>query len=375
MLNKTKILEELQKKLPDIFITTKKAKGIIRLLWDFIKEKNLSYELLKEISNKQMLPRWSDPIMTFKYISPAQEYTCVGIDGSQIYPDRHQGISCYLLNIGICQITYGLQQSKVILKSEPVLNILTKDDKTSSMSNLIDAKREELEFNVALQIAKNYKEIPKDNLLFLFDGSLIFGHLENMEDISKQKFINSYLSIFREFYENKLLMASYISLPKSKDLISIFSNALTLYNDLGYGNTLNSQDLDYVSDSDIGAHALSPRARTILFEYQGSLAQYYPSYLKPYFFYMHVNKEIARIEIPAWIAQDSKYLEKIESIIFDQTIKGDGYPVVLSEAHEQAVIKSCDRQLFFDALYKMTQNYTHDYIFSQKSLKKRKINI
>jgi NurA-like 5'-3' nuclease len=37
---------------------------------------------------------------------------------------------------------------------------------------------------------------------------------------------------------------------------------------------------------------------------------------------------------------------RIESIIIDQIIKGDGYPIMLAEAHEKAVIKTRDRLVF-----------------------------
>lgn len=378
MLNKTKILQELQNRLPEIFINTEKSQELIRHLWDYIINNNISYEQLKAVTNKQLIPKWHEQINVCSNIGPEKEYTAIAVDGSQIYPDRHQGIACYLLNIGICQISYGLKQSEVILKSDPQLNIVNKD--SQSLPNIIDAQREELEFSTALDIGKKLiaENQVHEKLLFLFDGSLVFWHLEKMEDDLKQKFINSYLDTFKNFYENKLLMASYISLPKSKDLVNVLSNALILYNK---ANDIESQrmsghgDLDYVTDNDIANLFLQPGTRSIVFEYQGPLAIYYPEHLKPHFFYMHVNNEIARIEIPSWIAKDSKYLQIIETIILDQAVKGYGYPVVLSEAHEQAVIKSADRQLFYDMLYSITKTHNKDYVFSQKSLKKRRSNI
>ena len=37
-------------------------------------------------------------------------------------------------------------------------------------------------------------------------------------------------------------------------------------------------------------------------------------------------------------------------IIFDQTVKGGGYPVALTEAHEQAVVREADRLYFYQML-------------------------
>ncbi len=37
-------------------------------------------------------------------------------------------------------------------------------------------------------------------------------------------------------------------------------------------------------------------------------------------------------------------------MVCDQIRKGSGYPVSLSEAHEQAVVRASDRELFYDLL-------------------------
>ena len=65
-----------------------------------------------------------------------------------------------------------------------------------------------------------------------------------------------------------------------------------------------------------------------------------------YFYYLNVGAEIARVEIPQWVAQDERLLALGHSLILDQCRRGQGYPVALSEAHEQAVINGAERQLF-----------------------------
>jgi NurA-like 5'-3' nuclease len=65
-----------------------------------------------------------------------------------------------------------------------------------------------------------------------------------------------------------------------------------------------------------------------------------------YFYYLNVGAEIARVEVPQWVALDESLLSLGQSLILDQCRRGQGYPVAISEAHEQAVIKGADRQLF-----------------------------
>ena len=68
------------------------------------------------------------------------------------------------------------------------------------------------------------------------------------------------------------------------------------------------------------------------------------------FFYLNVGSEIARIEIPVWNIKEAESIDLIQSVLMEQTERGHGYPVVLMEAHEQAVINSADRRAFADTI-------------------------
>jgi GNAT superfamily N-acetyltransferase len=65
-----------------------------------------------------------------------------------------------------------------------------------------------------------------------------------------------------------------------------------------------------------------------------------------YFFYLRCGDEIARVEIPEWVAADSARLGLTHTLVLDQCRRGQGYPVALSEAHEQAVVTGADSDNF-----------------------------
>ena len=65
-----------------------------------------------------------------------------------------------------------------------------------------------------------------------------------------------------------------------------------------------------------------------------------------YFYYLNSGEEIARVEVPQWAAKNEELLALGHSMIVEQCKKGQGYPVAISEAHEQAVISGPDRQVF-----------------------------
>ncbi|MDZ4230456.1 MAG: nuclease, partial [Dehalococcoidales bacterium] len=50
---------------------------------------------------------------------------------------------------------------------------------------------------------------------------------------------------------------------------------------------------------------------------------------------------------PQWVARNENLLNLTHSLILDQCRRGQGYPVALSEAHEQAVVTTADRENFW----------------------------
>jgi hypothetical protein len=93
------------------------------------------------------------------------------------------------------------------------------------------------------------------------------------------------------------------------------------------------------------------------------------------FFYLNLGKEIVRIEVPAWVADNSDYLDTVCKVTIDQALKGNGYPVALAEAHEQAVIKGDDRDFFFHIICKIGIEHNKRVVMSQKNIKKRGMGI
>ena len=65
-----------------------------------------------------------------------------------------------------------------------------------------------------------------------------------------------------------------------------------------------------------------------------------------HFYYLNGGAEIARVEVPDWLADDPELLALSHAMLVKQCEPGMGYPVAISEAHEQAVISGRDREEF-----------------------------
>ncbi|HIC70299.1 MAG TPA: hypothetical protein EYO90_12345, partial [Candidatus Latescibacteria bacterium] len=82
-------------------------------------------------------------------------------------------------------------------------------------------------------------------------------------------------------------------------------------------------------------------------------------------------EEIARVEVPKWVAEDPPLLDLVHAVVCDQADKGQGYPVSLSEAHEKAVVRGADRESFYHYLREAFVRHDIDARVSCKSRRKR----
>lgn len=373
MLNKQKVFQQLQAVMPQFFLHTTHEKDIAHIIWKQLTTNKQLLDVVCATKSEWILPTWSGDLDAIVPVRQDQQvYSCIAVDGSQIYPDKHQGTICYLLNIGTVQLTYADGPSNVILDSIPSVHASHWPEHEDITPDIVNCKRSELEFKIGFELMQKKGKSTLPNI-FLCDGSLIFWHLESKDEAIKQRFLMSYIVSLELFYQYKLPIAGYISLPKAKDITNLLRIVIEkelLPNSIDAQSTINT-----LVDADIVSLFLPPWHRTQIFANNAPITQYYPAPLKPHFLYLNVVDEIVRIEIPAWVAQDAELLEMMLAIIVDQCIKGRGYPVALAEAHEQAVVKAADREYFYQLLYKVSIDNNQKLSMSQKMLKKRLVGI
>ncbi len=363
MLNTLKIITQLEKSLPKLFAEMQDEQLAMKQLFIWLQEHPEALEILKGSACPYPMPSWEGPLdSVFDVKRVEHPYGVVATDGSQIYPDKHQGVPCYVLNTGIARFRYDTV-SQAAFSAIPEVVTLLEDTITE---DVVNCRRAEREFEVGLEVSK--EAMKQEPFAFLCDGSLIFWHLETKGRALKERFFKKYISLLDKYYKAQIPIAGYISLPKSKELIGILRNA-------GVHKMGPKMSCDTLVDTDLVQLFLPKGKRTAVFEHNSSLAKEYPVHLQPCFVYMHTDLEIARIEMPRWVAEDKALLENVLGIIQDQAIKGNGYPVSLAEAHEQAVIKSYEREMFFSLLQKMHVKYNRRMPISQKSLKKRFVSV
>ena len=301
------------------------------------------------------------------YIAPPypDEFTVIATDGSHVDVDRHKSTRCYLINIGAAILHYGACPSAV-LDSFPSLYSADEDlvimptgvrDREQPVEGaLLGIKRGVDECHRLAELAA---ELPQgSSSLALLDGSLILWGLEAYPEFVTEallvKGFLSYLDDIRKLNNGKrLALASYISFPRSTDVVNVPRLALCPHDPADcdrYCQTNEKRDCDAVAgvrDRELFANILGQGERSAIFISQSSVVRKYYGEHRVYFFYLKLDDEIARVEIPQWVAMDENLLNLVHTLVLDQCQRGQGYPVVLSEAHEQAVVTGADRENFW----------------------------
>lgn len=286
-------------------------------------------------------------------------YTICGVDGSQIYPDRHSGLWAYLINTATVVFSYD-SISSVSYKAVPEVGI---GGPLSSLTpDMINGLRTEREFAAGRAWAL---ETTATNRIVLFDGALIFWHLLSKEPAIKHRFLTSYCTLLRDIMATGVLCASYISAPNARELLQLLE-----WYARRTGIALSRDMLEELTDSDLLELVLKPGETTPLFEHRFAIAELYGPELTPHFFYLNTGYEIARIELLRPTAEPAA-LSTLVSIILDQNAKGDGYPIALSEAHEHAVVRAADREFFEMAVARMGGVRNGALHVSRKLMRKR----
>jgi len=316
------------------------------------------------------------------------EFTVMATDGSHIDVDRHRSTRCYLINIGSVILHYGASPG-AILDSLPHLY--------SGEEDLVIAPvgkgREQPIEGVLLGIKRSVDECHRlaelaaglplgGSTLALLDGSLILWGLEAYPEFVTEALLDRgylhYLDEMRKLNKDRrLAIASYISFSRSTDVINALRVALCpreVVDTDRYCSTCTSRECDKVAgvqDRELFINLLSPGERSAVFASQSSVVEKHYGVHQVHFFYLRVDDEIARIEVPQWVAMDETLLNLTHTLVLDQCWRGQGYPVALSEAHEKAVVTGVDREYFWQLVESSLVDEKLPSLSSAKSRSKR----
>jgi NurA domain len=314
-----------------------------------------------------------EPLSDLTYIpAPPAAHTVFATDGSQISPNHHEIAYCYLLNIGTVMLHYG-QSRHPVLDSVPEVFYKPEDLYMSRQWGIrteewMGYRRAVSEAIALAEMGTNWTKFNNDQLpapaLAMVDGSLIYWFLEPLPNEARDQILEPILAAWDNLRLARIPLVGYLSASRSSESLAFLRFQACTYevpdcinNCPNVGFTATSsfaekapcQVFEPLRDVILWSTILSPGQRSPLWKSQARILDLY-GLNSVYFCYVHVGTEIARIEVPEWVAQDSAQLDLALGMMLAQVHKGGGYPVTLAEAHNQAVVTGGDRGRFFALL-------------------------
>jgi hypothetical protein len=294
--------------------------------------------------------------------------------------------AAFLVNISTVVLHYGTGE-RAELSSTPTL-FYREDDlyvnyggqRLQVTGELLGMRRTIMEFQSLLQRASVAQQ-SGHRTCALSDGSLILWQLEGKPQDYQQATLSSYLACLEDARQQRIPVAGYISRPRSRDLINALRVGLCPeiapncdrcpYRELPQ---LPCAEIEGLSDRKLFEHLLQPGERSPVFRSESRILDAYGMH-RIGFFYLHVGSEIARIEIPQWVTAESGLLDLVHAVVYTQAQKGGGYPVALAEAHQQAVVRGAEREMFYDMVTTILIRRGIRAVMSPKNLRKRRMTV
>ena len=321
---------------------------------------NVFTDLVRGLSERLV----ADPLESLSTVRDVPDrptpMTVVATDGSQIYPDRSLEPTCYLLNVSRIAFQYGTHEQPM-MEAVPRLFFRGQDiamlegvDAEAAGREVVSALRDALELSELLEIAREAR-IEGRPILAIADGTMIRWMLRGMRNRKlERKLLDRYIEGLQAFRELGIPLCSYISMPATRDL----TNLLSLWAKAEWEGEVS---LDEMTDRTLIDRVLRAGQRSSVFRSRSLVLKEYPTEHQICSFYVKAAApsgmmEIGRVEFPYWMTQAPDLVDLVHAVIYSETAKGQGYPMILSEAHEHAVVRGAERSLFYEMIERqMTQ--------------------
>ena len=312
--------------------------------------------------------------------------TVVAADGSQIMPSHHEVVPAFLLNIATVVLNYG-NGGGAAFTSTPSLFYRDEDlyldyggERVQVTGDLLGMRRTLMEFGSLLDQAIAARD-GGNAVCALSDGSLILWQLVERPPDYQESMLTGFLTCLERGNRQGIPVAGYISRPRSRDVVNALRIGLCPEDAPNYDRCPYERDerppcaqIEGLTDRRLFAKLLKEGERTQVFGSSSRILDKYGAH-RVGFFYLHVGSEVVRIELPQWVSTSPGLLDMVHAVAYDQAQKGMGYPVALAEAHQQAVVRGAERDLFYEMVTAVFRQRGAPMAVSPKNLRKRRMTV
>ena len=275
--------------------------------------------------------------------------TVIAADGSQVNPDRHAPVQFCIINVGVIAMQLNSGEAPLVTVETELLygDDLLKNG--SPMSDGMVAMRRDISERLKLDEISQELSGPIVNLT---DGTLELWGAKGDDPQAYANFVEQYLGVLSRLHSRGVVTAGYVEKPSADLVVRLLEIATA--DDEQLRKLRDYHPLHGVSDRWLYGERdnplLPPGHRSAVFGLQSGSEKKYKGVLSLHFFYLNVGTEghpwPVRVEIPRWVAEDSKKLDLLHRILIEQCkmMGSRPYPYLLHRAHETAVVRYEEKQ-------------------------------
>jgi hypothetical protein len=269
------------------------------------------------------------------------------VDGSQIYPDRHGLAFYFVINVGSIVFRHGSGQAPAVATRPRVYyadeEVYPGGDAVTG--DWVDALRAVAEVQTLADLAEAE---PADAApcLGLGDGPLLFWQQRTAVPADRrERLLADYLGGLDRLRRAGVPAAGLVSRAHSAEVVAVLYLAHLDPEERTEDISLHDTPFRGLTDRALFGF-LRPGERSALFVRGARPNEAFAARGHSiYFLYLNTGGDVARVEIPEWLALDPAMLNLVHAAVVEQCRFNNGYPYVLTRADEQAVIMGDEREV------------------------------
>jgi hypothetical protein len=282
---------------------------------------------------------------------PPARATIIAADGSQIRPDRHAAYLYYLINIGGVVYHHGSGQAPDEF-SIPTLvypQADVQEDIFDDTGGTVSIERDLAEIGMLAQKAEEYQTAAPP-VLAVSDQRLLYWSIGSA-GVAENPAVTQWGESMSKIRLAGALLAGYIDRPATGAVTTLLRSIQALHEPDFDWKSLGQRHANWgLTDVHLFSQLLGPGQRSKLFVMVSDPNHKFAAQDQANevcFFYLNPGshgRQIARVDIPLWVAADEAKVTAVHTLVYDQCqILGD-YPYVLARADETAVVTHRDQE-------------------------------
>ncbi len=289
--------------------------------------------------------------------------TLIATDGSQILPNTHGSALYYVLNTGTFIIHLGSGEAPQI-HSQPYLfyekGYLLNEDRGIITPTIVSARRNVAEMQALAEHGWQQRDMARP-LISMLDGPLLFVMSSDVPDRSQLRSI--YFGAMERLREVHAGLCGYTDRPRSRFMVALLYLLDIAEEDITRRKLANDGPLEGLQDAQVYMYLLEPGDRSSIMVQMSpankEFRQVGGDTHEVCYFYINVSlkgerPQIARVEVPMWVADDRHLINELHALICQQCQQvATRYPYALTRADELALVRR-EEALQFDTMVRVS---------------------